>query len=271
MIRGADDVDVVGAIAAPQADAGRRRFADPPAGGDRPRIRTRGQPALQPAVGRGGDEQFVVRWRRGEVTGTQIEQSGVEASGGDIGVGQQEPQEFDVGAETQDGGVGQRAIQAAQRRGPVLGVGDDLGQHRVVVAADRRPAAQPRIDPQARAGGLHQPEHRSAGGQEPGRGVLGVHPRLDGVPVHLDVVLRGGQLLPRRNADLPLDEVPAGDHLGDRVLDLQAGVHLHEEELVGVGGGDDELHRSGADVVDAAGGVAGRRPDPRPGGRVEQR
>ena len=89
--------------------------------------------------------------------------------------------------------------------------------------------------------------------------------------VHGDVVLRDRQLLARRDADLLLDQVDAGDHLGDRVLDLQAGVHLHEEELVGPVGGDDELDGARAGVVDAAGGVAGGRADARPGRGVEQR
>ena len=55
------------------------------------------------------------------------------------------------------------------------------------------------------------------------------------------------------------------------MLDLQAGVHLHEEELVGPVGGDDELDGARAGVVDAAGGVAGRGADARPGRRVQQR
>ena len=38
------------------------------------------------------------------------------------------------------------------------------------------------------------------------------------------------------DAELPFDEVEAGDRLGDRVLDLQAGVHLHEPEAVGPSG-----------------------------------
>ena len=59
--------------------------------------------------------------------------------------------------------------------------------------------------------------------------------------------------------------------LGDRVLDLQAGVHLHEEELVGPVGGDDELDGARAGVVDAARGVARRRADAGPGRRVQQR
>ena len=46
----------------------------------------------------------------------------------------------------------------------------------------------------------------------------------------------------------PFDEVEAGDHLGDRVLDLQARVHLHEVETAVLLG--DELHRAGPRVRD---------------------
>ncbi len=60
------------------------------------------------------------------------------------------------------------------------------------------------------------------------------------------------------------------------MLHLQAGVHLHEEEFVRGVVRDQELHGSGAAVVDAAGRVAGGLADPRPGGaavvqRIQQR
>src|ERR1700761_1659059 len=55
------------------------------------------------------------------------------------------------------------------------------------------------------------------------------------------------------------------------MFNLQAGIHLHEEELVRTIGRDDEIHRARTDVVDAARGVAGRRADPCPGRRIEQR
>ena len=108
-------------------------------------------------------------------------------------------------------------------------------------------------------------------GRKSRAGILGVDARLDGVPGQRDVVLRERQLLPRGDPHLQLDQVDAGDHLGDRVLDLQAGVHLHEEELVGPVGGDDELDRARAGVVDAAGGVARGRADAGPGRGVQQR
>jgi hypothetical protein len=44
------------------------------------------------------------------------------------------------------------------------------------------------------------------------------------------VVLRQRQRLAGGHAQLPLDQVEAGDRLGHRVLDLQPRVHLHEVE-----------------------------------------
>ena len=61
--------------------------------------------------------------------------------------------------------------------------------------------------------------------------ILGADARLDRVPARTDLVLCERQPLAGGDAQLPLDEVEAGDELGDRVLDLQARVHLHEVEL----------------------------------------
>ena len=69
---------------------------------------------------------------------------------------------------------------------------------------------------------------------EPGLRVLRDDPELDGVPAHRDVVLPQPQRLARRDPRLLGDQVDAGDQLGDRVLDLDAGVHLDEEVLTGL-------------------------------------
>src|SRR6056297_616960 len=61
------------------------------------------------------------------------------------------------------------------------------------------------------------------------------------------------------NADLLLDQINAKDRLGDRVLDLQAGVHLDEIELAPLiqefdracAGIVDGRHRIGANLTDA--------------------
>ena len=57
------------------------------------------------------------------------------------------------------------------------------------------------------------------------------------------------QLLACRNADLELHQIDPGDHLGDRMLDLDAGVHLHEVEAAV------EIEQ----VLDGAGALVGDR------------
>ena len=56
-----------------------------------------------------------------------------------------------------------------------------------------------------------------------------------------------------RDLDLRAHEVEAGDELGDRVLDLDARVHLEEEELAMAV--EQALDRAGADVADRARGL----------------
>src|SRR5262249_60741008 len=74
------------------------------------------------------------------------------------------------------------------------------------------------------------------------------------------------QRLTGGNPNLCRDEVDAADPLGDRVLDLQPGVHLEKEELTCLR--DQELYRAGVLVCDAArGGDRGRRQARAEGGR----
>jgi len=67
------------------------------------------------------------------------------------------------------------------------------------------------------------------------------------VPQH--VVLRPREPRALGDLDLPADEVEAGAPFGDRMLDLEAGVHLQEVEGAGIAV-DEELAGAGADVVD---------------------
>ncbi len=83
------------------------------------------------------------------------------------------------------------------------------------------------------------------------RGVLGVDPGLDGVALRTHVVLGQPEAAPLRDPELKGHEVEPGDGLGDRVLDLQPGVHLEEEELLRrPRTGDEQLDRASADVTD---------------------
>ncbi len=60
-----------------------------------------------------------------------------------------------------------------------------------------------------------------------------------------ELVLGEREVLARRHPQLPLDEVEAGDQLRHRVLHLEPGVHLEEEELAVL---EKELDRPGVDV-----------------------
>src|SRR5690606_26104514 len=91
-----------------------------------------------------------------------------------------------------------------------------------------------------------------AGAGHEGLRVLGVDAALDGVPADLDVLLPVAQRIAVGDAQLLLHDVDAGDHLGHRVLHLDAGVHFDEVELPVL---VEELHGPGTAVADAAAGL----------------
>jgi hypothetical protein len=84
-------------------------------------------------------------------------------------------------------------------------------------------------------------------------GVFGVDAEFHGEAPVADVLLLVLQGQAVGDADLLLDDVDAGDVLGDRVLHLEAGVHLHEVELVVMV--QQELHRAGVLVAHRLGGA----------------
>ncbi len=74
-----------------------------------------------------------------------------------------------------------------------------------------------------------------------------------------DVLLAERERLAGRDADLLADDVDARHELRDRVLDLEARVHLEEEEALA---DEQPLDRAGAAVADRARGLDGDRADP---------
>jgi hypothetical protein len=104
--------------------------------------------------------------------------------------------------------------------------------------------------------------HLARRGQKVAAGVLGVDAKLDGVAADGHVVLAQRQALAGGDADAGLDDVDAGHHLGDAVLDLHARVHLHEIEVAGRV--EQKLDRAGALVAGGAGGLDGGLAHARP-------
>ncbi|MNZ73391.1 hypothetical protein D3C78_918020 [compost metagenome] len=87
-------------------------------------------------------------------------------------------------------------------------------------------------------------------GQEALGRVFGIEPHLHGMALEHYLLLAQGQRQSGGDVELPGHQVDAGDQLGHRVFDLQAGVHLQEIELpTGV---EQKLDGTGAHVMDGA-------------------
>ncbi|SIN21635.1 Uncharacterised protein [Mycobacteroides abscessus subsp. abscessus] len=181
-----------------------------------------------------------------------VEEPGVGAASGELVVAQNANQQIPVGGESVDPGAGERGGQRAERLGAGGRPGDHLGQHGVIVVADHRAVAHAGVHPDPDVvGDLHRAQ-RSGLRQVALRGVLGVEPGLDRVAGDPRLAHLGRQWPTHRHQQLQAHEVEPGDEFGDRVLDLQPGVHLQEGErpvVIAAVRVEDELDRSGPDVT----------------------
>src|SRR5690625_4904057 len=200
---------------------------------------------------RGGGRRDVRCGEPGEALGElRLDPRRVDGEGGGVLAG--ELGRLEDGAGEGDHRGDPADLQLAQRAaGPLerlaaVGAGDhELGEHRVEGAGDDVPGGHAGVDTHPRPAGPGHRGDRPGRGQEAGRRVLPVDPELDAVPTdrHLGVAERraGG------DAQLLADEVQAGDLLGHRVLDLEAGVDLEEGD--GAVGADEELARARPDAA----------------------
>ena len=88
--------------------------------------------------------------------------------------------------------------------------------------------------------------------------VLGADPHLHRPALQGHLLLGKGQRLARGNAQLQLDQIEPVDQLGDRMLDLQAGIHFQKKKLALFV--EDELHRAGIDIAGLSRQLAGKPP-----------
>ena len=123
-----------------------------------------------------------------------------------------------------------RAASRSRASSRVRAMRDELGDHRVVVAARSRRRDSSAWSTRTPGRGLPQRERPACGRKS--RAGSSAHSRASMAwPREADVRLRQRQRLAGRDAQLPFDQVEPGDHLGHRMLDLQPRVHLHEVEL----------------------------------------
>ncbi len=127
--------------------------------------------------------------------------------------------------------VGQGAAHTGDRAAAILAPGHQLGQQRVVVLGIAIARAYSAIDTHAKAGWLDIITNRAKRWAESGGWVLGVDAALDRMATRAQLLLRDPERLALGDAQLRLHQIDAHDHLGDGVLDLDAGVHLQKAEL----------------------------------------
>src|SRR5687768_17400092 len=80
-------------------------------------------------------------------------------------------------------------------------------------------------------------------------GILGIDAALDSVAFQYNVSLAYGKLFTRRNTDLRLHQINSGDSFGDRMLYLQARIHLYEIEFIFF---KEKFERADASITDPA-------------------
>ena len=202
-----------------------------------------------------------VRSSGGQFRDMFLDEAGIEAVRGEIGMPQQALEKPDVGRDALDPELAERAVGPRHRRGKVRRgrVRDQLGQQRIEVRVGRVAGIGERIHAQAGPRRRFERGQRPAGGFR--RAVLAHRLHVD---AHLDrkaARLRNvrlehsklGERAPVRELQLELDEIDAGHFLGHRMLDLKAGVGLDEGELrvaVACIGVEQKLERAEAVVVD---------------------
>ncbi len=173
-----------------------------------------------------------------------IDEVGGGVAGEERLVAQGRNQEVTVGDDTAEMHSFEGQCQAACGLGPSRAVGDDLGEHRVEVDPDDAPLLDTAVPAHHRLVGRPVGRERAGGGQEVIVGILGVEAHLDRRADPVDVVLVVAEFGATRDPQLLPHEIDTGHLLGDRMLDLEAGVDLEKEELTRCVV-DEELDRAG--------------------------
>src|SRR5689334_3813312 len=88
------------------------------------------------------------------------------------------------------------------------------------------------------------------------------------MPRDRHLVLGERQVAAGGDADLLEDQIDAGDHLGDRMLDLDTGVHLDEIELAVL---VEKLHGADAEIFELLHRLGDGRPDLSARSHIERR
>ena len=165
-------------------------------------------------------------------------------------------QEADVGLDAANAILLQRLHHTVDGTFAAVIPYDQFGNHRVVVDADLVTLDHTGIHTHV---GIFirgaQVTQGTGGRQEVVVRIFGINAGFKGMTAQLDLLLLQRQRFAVGNAQLPLHQILTGDHLGDRVLDLQTGVHLHKVE--GAIHVIQEFDCTGTHVIDGLSGAYG--------------
>src|SRR3972149_3363696 len=170
--------------------------------------------------------------------------------------------EGDTGLDADDAKFLQRAPHAQDGFAARLAPADQFGDQGIVIWRDLGAFVHAGVDAHTWTGRYGEARDATGGGHEVVERILGRDAALDRPAVDLDIVLHVAQWAATRDADLLLDDVHAGDHFRDGVLDLEACVHLQEVEVVVFV--DEELDGAGVDVLHRLRGLHGDLAHARP-------
>ena len=156
---------------------------------------------------------------------------------------------------------------------PVARVGDELGDHGIIIDRDFPTLEHAGVvahgDPVAMPFRRRAIGHEAPGGrQEVAGGIFRIDAALHRPALQMHIGLLDGERLASGHTDHLLHEVNASDEFGHGMLDLQARVHLQKEEAAVLPG--DKLHRARAVVVDGFGQRHGLLAHLRAGDLVQQ-
>src|SRR6266550_6880573 len=142
--------------------------------------------------------------------------------------------EWERGRDARDAHLPERAPHSRYGLDAVATMRNDLREQWVVLGRDGHPGKERGVNTDTRTRGLAHQSDDAARRKKTRRRILRRDAALDRCAATHDAGLREWERLARGDGELHSDEVEARDHLGDRVLHLEPGVHLEEVEPAAV-------------------------------------
>ena len=186
----------------------------------------------------------------------QLQKVGAHGTGAKLLIREHAGQQRPVGRHPRELHLVQGAVQKINGRGTRFAPGDDFSQHGIVIRRNLIARFDPGIQAQARdAFGPAQMSDLPYARQVVARRILRVQTCFDRVAAPGDLCLGSRHRLALRNAQLPFDQIDAGNEFRDRMLHLQAGIHFHEVEILSIV--HQKFHGARTNVTHRLGGFDG--------------